>query len=562
MNFGNFGNTNCYRYLTSQVLAASRCGNYYGPDLFTNKNQPTFNKYQAQQERLRVKQQQAEQDYLCPSNYSAFINSINSNVMPEAANQAIRLNQQMGLQQLGRSNVPCRTDCNEITDSLWSAAKKSSIYVPDTATTWYECQREQNMGGNLSEKCKMFGISSRESYQPHQHLQLARPIRDGEQRLMDPKSFKHISPEFLSLLEEHEQAMLARNPLYGVDTKSERAPFCDVPRERLQKRHKSYSTTTSTTDKRTSRPQRQSRAKSRSRQDERRGLIQTISDTCFSDSPKSTKNRNSSLRQSKYNERMAGGEDGEFSKKKNFNETSRIKIRSYIKADVCSGGIFQPKENYELAALSTGYRPKSGVSLCGNMLKAECRSATAELTKKVQRKESVISKRKSREERGARTHKKCEDKENNKERSEIKDNNRHTHFPVRKDLFVQITVDEQHEGKRTKESNKLQVIWRKRDITRMRDSEISLQMANMRRYAEAESRGIVHGKTKLVCEEPERLKDIDRRRERTQLTHLRAKAGRNISQNDVVEEKVAIDFSSEVDDLAQISTEMKKTENK
>lgn len=262
-----------------------------------------------------MKQQQAEQDYLCPSNYSAFINSINSNVMPEAANQAIRLNQQMGLQQLGRNNVPCRTDCNEITDSLWSAAKKSSIYVPDTATTWYECQREQNMGAKLSEKCKMFGISTRESYQPHEDLQLARPIRDGEQRLMDPKSFKHISPEFLSLLEEHEQAMLARNPLYGVDTQGERAPFCDVPRERLQKRHKSYSTTTATMDNRRSRS-RQGRSKSRSQQHERRGLIQTISDTCFSDAPKTPTNRNSSVRQSKHNERIAGGEDGEFSKKK------------------------------------------------------------------------------------------------------------------------------------------------------------------------------------------------------------------------------------------------------
>lgn len=263
-----------------------------------------------------MKQQQAEKDYLCPSNYSAFINSINNNAMPDATNQAIRLNQQMGLQQLGRTNVPCRTDCNEITDSLWSAAKKSSIYVPDTATTWYECQREQNMGANLSEKCKMFGISTRESYQPHQHLQLARSIRDGEQRLMDPKSFKHISPEFLSLLEEHEKAMLAQNPLYGFDTNGERAPFCDVPRESLQKRYKSYSTTAATMDKRTSRSQRQNRAKPPSRQSKWRGLIQTISDSCFRGSQKTPKDRGTNVRQSKYNERIAGGEDGKFSKKK------------------------------------------------------------------------------------------------------------------------------------------------------------------------------------------------------------------------------------------------------
>uniref|UniRef100_A0A034V6P0 Uncharacterized protein n=1 Tax=Bactrocera dorsalis TaxID=27457 RepID=A0A034V6P0_BACDO len=189
------------------------------------------------------------------------------------------------------------------------------------------------------------------------------------------------------------------------------------------------------------------------------------------------------------------------------------------------------------------------------MLKAEYRRATAELTKKVQRKESVISKRKSREEKAAEMHKKGEDKENNKQRSEIKDNNRLT---VRKDLFGQTTVDKQHESKQTKEGNKLELIWHKRDITRMRDSEISLQMANMRRYAETESRGIVHGKTKLGCEELERLKDIDMQRELTQMTYFRAKADRDISQSDAVDRKVTIDFSSEVDDLAQISTEMKK----
>uniref|UniRef100_W8ATG2 Uncharacterized protein n=1 Tax=Ceratitis capitata TaxID=7213 RepID=W8ATG2_CERCA len=326
MNFGNFGNTNCYRYLTSQILAASRCGNYYGPDLFTNKNQPTFNKYQAQQERLRVQQQQTEQDFLCPSNYSAFINSVNYNVIPDASNQAaMRLNKQMALQQLGRANVNCRTDCNEITDSLWSAAKKSSIYVPDTATSWYECQREQYNSTHIPDKCKMFGNSTRESYQPQQYLQLARPIREGEQRLLDPKSFKHISPEFLQLLQEHEKAMLAHNPLYGVDTKGEQAPFELTPGGRRlpgesaslgsPNRYSRRLNTDATADKQ----QRQSKMRTRSRTSGRRGLIQTISDTCFPPPQTQTKRLTQDSRRRSKEYRISGGEDGDLivlSKKK------------------------------------------------------------------------------------------------------------------------------------------------------------------------------------------------------------------------------------------------------
>lgn len=209
------------------------------------------------------------------------------------------------------------------------------------------------------------------------------------------------------------------------------------------------------------------------------------------------------------------------------------------------------------AALSADYGSKSGVSLCGSMLNTEYRRVTAELTKKVQKKESVISKRKSKEEKVARTHKKCENKENNKERSEIKHNNRHTHSSALKELYGKMTADKQHERKRTKDANELELIWHKSDITRMRDSEISLQMENMRKYAETETRGIVDRKTKLGFVELERLEDIDRQRELTQLTYLRAKAGRDVPQNDVMNKQVTLDFSSEVDDLAQISTEMK-----
>lgn len=191
------------------------------------------------------------------------------------------------------------------------------------------------------------------------------------------------------------------------------------------------------------------------------------------------------------------------------------------------------------------------------MIDAEHRRVTGELMKKVQRKESVISKRKSREERAGRTHRKIGDKENGKGRPEIKDNNRHAHFLFLKELCGQMTVNKQHEPKRTKEHNKLELIWQKRDITRMRDSEILLQMKNMRTYAETEPRCIAHRKTKFRCEELESLEDIDKQRELTQLTYLRAKAGRDVVQNDVVD-KVIIDFSSEVDKLAQISAEMNK----
>uniref|UniRef100_A0A0A1X6X7 Uncharacterized protein n=1 Tax=Zeugodacus cucurbitae TaxID=28588 RepID=A0A0A1X6X7_ZEUCU len=193
------------------------------------------------------------------------------------------------------------------------------------------------------------------------------------------------------------------------------------------------------------------------------------------------------------------------------------------------------------------------------MLDAEYRRVVAALTtKKVQNKESVINKRRSREERTARMHRKNGDKENSKEKPASKTNNRHTNVAVLNELFGHATVNKLFDQKRTKDSNELELIWQKRDITRMRDSEIFLQMENMRRYAETETRGIVNMKKQLDCEELERLEDIARQRELMQLTYLRAKGGRDVVQKDVVDNNFKNDFSSEVDDLAQIATQMKK----
>uniref|UniRef100_W8B3T7 Uncharacterized protein n=1 Tax=Ceratitis capitata TaxID=7213 RepID=W8B3T7_CERCA len=106
-----------------------------------------------------------------------------------------------------------------------------------------------------------------------------------------------------------------------------------------------------------------------------------------------------------------------------------------------------------------------------------------------------------------------------------------TRTSVIKKLFWNIGGYRKNYRKEIADTKQLQLIWQKKDITRMRDSGIFQQMERMRTYAEAESRSIVHKRSQLDCEQLDRLESNDRKLAQSQLTNLYAKADKESAES-------------------------------
>uniref|UniRef100_A0ABK9NG85 Uncharacterized protein n=1 Tax=Glossina morsitans morsitans TaxID=37546 RepID=A0ABK9NG85_GLOMM len=161
-----FRKTGCYKYLTSPVLAASRCG-------------PCFS--------------QQENYYELPQSS-----------IPQLRSHRCQSN---------RHTCKCKNVCDEIRYNLWLASTKSSIYIPDTATKWFECQQQLSaLYKRYSEFSSQRSLAYRMPYcqlQPYAlppAMNLKPPLRlmgysNGE------GNAKYMSPEFADLLNRHNEIM-------------------------------------------------------------------------------------------------------------------------------------------------------------------------------------------------------------------------------------------------------------------------------------------------------------------------------------------------------------------
>ncbi|KAI9590457.1 hypothetical protein GQX74_008624 [Glossina fuscipes] len=158
-----FRKTGCYKYLTSPVLAASRCGPCFSPQ----------------------------------ENYYDWPQSSIPQLGPHRC-------------QFKRHKCKCKNVCDEIRYNLWLASTKSSIYIPDTATKWFEGQQQLNaLYKRFSELSSQQALAYRMRYAPctvPAALNLKPPLRlmgysNGEDNA------KYMSPEFADLLNRHNEIM-------------------------------------------------------------------------------------------------------------------------------------------------------------------------------------------------------------------------------------------------------------------------------------------------------------------------------------------------------------------
>uniref|UniRef100_A0A1A9VB11 Uncharacterized protein n=1 Tax=Glossina austeni TaxID=7395 RepID=A0A1A9VB11_GLOAU len=148
-----FRKTCCYKYLTSPVLAASRCGPCFG---------------------------QQENYYELPQSSIPHPRSHRS--------------------QSNRHTRKCKNVCDEIRYNLWLASTKSSIYIPDTATKWFEGQQQLNALAYRMHYCKLQPNSLPAPSDVKRPLRLMGYSNDGD-------NAKYMSPEFADLWNRHNEIM-------------------------------------------------------------------------------------------------------------------------------------------------------------------------------------------------------------------------------------------------------------------------------------------------------------------------------------------------------------------
>uniref|UniRef100_A0A1I8P781 Uncharacterized protein n=1 Tax=Stomoxys calcitrans TaxID=35570 RepID=A0A1I8P781_STOCA len=163
-----FKKTNCYSELTSRILSASRGGEYYGP---------------------------AEGQYTSHWHYQ-----------PKKKCKCI--NKEL---------------CEAISKDLYVAASKSSCYIQDHATAWFNQQQQmkklkQTLDSMSTKQLKDFQCQYHGKF-PFQSptagcLDLKKPIRSVPCVPFKISNAKQISPEFLQLLRQHDARQRERSILY------------------------------------------------------------------------------------------------------------------------------------------------------------------------------------------------------------------------------------------------------------------------------------------------------------------------------------------------------------
>uniref|UniRef100_A0A1B0A1X9 Uncharacterized protein n=1 Tax=Glossina pallidipes TaxID=7398 RepID=A0A1B0A1X9_GLOPL len=173
--FDKFRKTGCFKYLTSPILAASRCGDYYGPNT---------NYYET------------SQDFISPWRYE-YINR--------------------------KSKYHKCVACDEVNRNLWIAAGKSSIVIPDIAAKWYADQQKlQKLLTDIRKLTPEEALLYRQylcqnqslfSAPPLECLGIKPPIRNWI-NVDEEGSTNYMSPEFFELLRKHNESM---NQLYNLN---------------------------------------------------------------------------------------------------------------------------------------------------------------------------------------------------------------------------------------------------------------------------------------------------------------------------------------------------------
>uniref|UniRef100_A0A1A9UGL2 Uncharacterized protein n=2 Tax=Glossina austeni TaxID=7395 RepID=A0A1A9UGL2_GLOAU len=173
--FDKFRKTGCFKYLTSPILAASRCGDYYGPNT---------NYYET------------SQDFISPWRYEY-------------------IKRKSKYHKYGASD--------EVHRNLWIATGKSGIVIPDIAAKWYADQqklqklltdiRKLSPEEALLYRQYLYQNQSLFSALPLECLDIKPPIRNWIN--VDEKgSTNYMSPEFFELLRKHNESM---NQLYNLN---------------------------------------------------------------------------------------------------------------------------------------------------------------------------------------------------------------------------------------------------------------------------------------------------------------------------------------------------------
>ncbi|KAI9589097.1 hypothetical protein GQX74_007266 [Glossina fuscipes] len=176
--FDKFRKTGCFKYLTSPILAASRCGDYYGAHT---------NYYDTSQE------------FISPSRYQSIKHK------PKYHKCAV---------------------CDEVRRNLWAATGKSCILIPDIAAQWFADQRKlKKLLTDIKKLTPKEALLYRQylcqnqslfSSPPLECLNIKPPLRTWI-NVDEEESTNYMSPEFLELLRKHNESM---NQLYNLNAQS------------------------------------------------------------------------------------------------------------------------------------------------------------------------------------------------------------------------------------------------------------------------------------------------------------------------------------------------------
>ncbi|KAI9590458.1 hypothetical protein GQX74_008625 [Glossina fuscipes] len=171
-----------FKCLTSPILAASRCGDYFGPH----------------------------------SNYYDMPKDL---VSPWCYQHSL-------------SNKTA--SCHEIHRNLRAASRKSSILIPDTASKWYASQRKlKELLTNCGQSSPEMALMAYRQYfsqgqslfipPPIDRLNLKQPIRQCIEK-KEEKSMKYMSPEFMELLRKHTESLKELHNLNALPDEYELHP--------------------------------------------------------------------------------------------------------------------------------------------------------------------------------------------------------------------------------------------------------------------------------------------------------------------------------------------------